>query len=100
MINKILADAKGAFESAGGEGIGRLEKTGTDLDITVILNSVYAVAAVVAVAFIVFGGVQYSMTQGDPGKVRKAGQTIAFAVIGLAIVILATVFTNFVFTSV
>lgn len=97
---EILADIESGLKEAGGKGIETLQKTGQDLNVTAILNFVYSVAAVVAVGFIVFGGIQYTMTQGDPGKVRKAGQTLAFAVIGLVIVILATVFTNFVFTSV
>lgn len=97
---KILADIGEAFKSAGGEGIDRIQKTGADLDITLILNVVYGIAGIVAVAFIVLGGIQYSTGQGDPGKVRQASQTLAFAVIGLIIVLLATVFTNFIFTNV
>lgn len=97
---RVLADLRETFRDAGGEGIERLRNTGTDLDVTLILNVAYGIAAVVAVAFIILGGIQYSTGQGDPGKVRKAGQTLAFAVIGLVIVILAAVLTNFVFTSV
>ena len=96
----ILADIKDTLESAGGKGIDRIKETGKDLDIMGILNFAYAVAAIIAVAFIVFGGIQYSIAQGEPGKVRQAGQTLAFAIVGLIIVLLATVFTNFVFTSV
>ena len=83
-----------------GEGFKRLEKTGGDLDIIVILNFVYAVAGLIAVVFIVLGGIQYSTGQGDPGKIRQASQTLAFAIVGLIIVMLATVLTNFVFNSV
>ncbi len=99
-IMEFFADIKDTFESAGGEGLNRIRQTGTDIDITVILNFVYALAAVIAVAFIVIGGVTYATGQGDPGKIRQAGQTLAFAIIGLIIVLLATVLTNFVFTSV
>lgn len=78
----------------------RLKQTGSDLDITAILNFVYALSGLIAVVFIVYGGILYSTAQGDPGKIKTAGQTLAFAIIGLIIVLLATVFTNFIFTSV
>ncbi len=68
----------------------------SDADITMILNWVYGFAGVVAVGFIVYGAVNYVMTQGDPGKIKQAGQTIAFALIGLAVVLLAAAITNFV----
>ncbi len=68
----------------------------TDASIPTVLNWVYAFAGVVATGFIVYGAVNYVMTQGDPGKIKQAGQTIAFAVIGLAVVLLAAAITNFV----
>ena len=43
-----------------------------------------------------YGAINYVTTQGDPGKIKQAGQTIAFAVIGLAVVLLAAAITNFV----
>lgn len=67
-----------------------------DASITSVLNWVYGFAGVVAVGFIVYGAINYVMTQGDPGKIKQAGQTIAFAVIGLAVVLLAAAITNFV----
>lgn len=67
-----------------------------DLSVTGVLNWVYAFAGLVAVGFIVYGAVNYAMTQGDPGKVKQAGQTIAYAVIGLGIVLLAAAITNFI----
>lgn len=68
----------------------------TDLNIVSVLNWVYAFAGLVAAGFIVYGAVNYAMTQGDPGKIKQAGQTIAFALIGLAVVLLAAAITNFI----
>lgn len=48
-----------------------------------------AMAGLVAVVFIVRGGVEYVMSQGDPGKVQKATRSIIFSVAGLIIVLLA-----------
>ena len=68
----------------------------TNIDVPSILNWVYAFAGLVAVGFIVYGAVNYALTQGDPGKIKQAGQTIAFAIIGLVVVLLAAAITNYV----
>ncbi len=68
----------------------------TSVEIVGILNWVYAFAGLVAAGFIVYGAINYVMTQGDPGKIKQASQTIAFAIVGLIIVLLAAAITNFV----
>ena len=67
-----------------------------NVDILVILNWVYAGAGLVAAGFIVYGAVNYLMAQGEPAKIKQASQTIAFAVIGLIVVLIATAVTNFI----
>ena len=49
------------------------------------------IAGVVAVIFIVIGGISYVTSTGDPSKIQKAKQTITYALIGLAIVGLAEI---------
>ncbi len=56
----------------------------------------YSVAGIVAVIFIVKGGLDYLLSTGDPGKVRKATMSIIYAVAGLVVVILAAVITMFI----
>lgn len=68
----------------------------TGIEVTTILNWIYALGGIVAVGFIVYGAVNYAMTQGDPGKIKQASQTIAYAIIGLVVVLLAAAITNFV----
>lgn len=60
-----------------------------------VLNWIYALAGLIAVGVIIFGAIKYNTAQGDPGKVKQAGQIIAFAVVGLVIVLLAGVITAF-----
>ena len=80
-----------AYESNGcGDG-------GSDQLPTVIqniLDSVILVSGIVAVVFVVIGGVQYMTSAGDPGKVKKARDTILYACIGLVICVLAFVIVN------
>jgi hypothetical protein len=62
-------------------------------DITQILINavqiVLAVAGFAAVGFIIWGGIQYMMSAGDPGRVKKAKDTIVNAVVGLVIVLVS-----------
>jgi heme O synthase-like polyprenyltransferase len=65
-----------------------------------ILNTVYFWAGIVAVGFIVYGGYLYVLSSGDPGKVRKAKDTLLYSVIGLVVVLVAFVVTRFVINGV
>ena len=59
-----------------------------------ILNSIITVMGIVAVIFIVIGGVNYMTSQGDPGKLKKAKDTILYACIGLVVCALAFAIVN------
>lgn len=61
-----------------------------------IINVVIGVIGFVAVAFIIFGGIQYTTSAGDPGKVKKAKDTILYGIIGLVVSMLAYAIVNFV----
>lgn len=63
--------------------------------ITNILYSVILVLGIVAVIFIVKGGVDYITSAGDATKLQKAKNTIIYAVIGLVISVLAFAIVNF-----
>ena len=65
-----------------------------------IINVVIGVIGFVAVAFIIFGGFQYTTSAGDPGKVKKAKDTILYGIIGLVVAMLAYAIVNFVLTNV
>ena len=54
------------------------------------------IAGAVALIFVVYGGIAYTTSAGDPSKLQKAKQTIIYALIGLAIVALAEAITAFV----
>ena len=65
-----------------------------------ILNGIIAVSGLVAVIFIVIGGVNYMTSAGDTSKVEKAKKTILYACIGLAITALAFAIVNFTITNI
>lgn len=71
--------------------------TGTlDSALTSILNAIILIMGIVAVIFIIIGGVNYMTSSGDSNKTKKAKDTILYAVIGLIICALAFAIVNFV----
>lgn len=60
----------------------------------------YSMAGLIAVIFIIKGGIEFMVSQGDPGKIQKAKKELIYAIIGLAIVILAALITGAVINAV
>lgn len=60
------------------------------------INLVLGVAGLIAVAFIIYGGLKYTTSAGDAAKVTSAKNTILYAVIGLVVAGLAFAIVNFV----
>ena len=60
-----------------------------------VLAWVLSIAGLAAVGVIIYGGIKYLTAQGDPGKIKQASQIIAYALIGLIVVMLAGAITAF-----
>jgi hypothetical protein len=54
------------------------------------------IGGLVAVAFVIYGGIQYILSQGEPERAKNARTTIINAIVGLIITMLATAITNFI----
>ncbi len=64
--------------------------------VTSAIQWIIGIAGVVAVIFVVYGGISYTTSSGDPSKLQKAKQTILYALIGLIVVALSELITAFV----
>lgn len=111
MANTLVAKSKDASTSTGGargraqDGLNSIsEVAGGDTDLwtmlTNILNGVFLVIGVIAVVVVIIGGVNYTMSQGDPSKVKKAKDTILYGIIGLVVSLLAFAIVNFVLNNI
>ena len=60
-----------------------------------ILSTIFIWAGIIAVIVLIIGGIYYTISQGDPGKVKKAKETIMYAIIGLIVVSSAFAIVNF-----
>lgn len=65
-----------------------------------IINYGVGFLGLIAVVFLIIGGVQYMTAAGDEGKVEKATKTITNSLIGLAIVILSGLIVNFLLSNI
>lgn len=81
-------------------GAGTAEKRSLMGTLQIVINVVLAVLAFITVAMIIIGGINYSTSQGDAGKVKKAKDTILYGVIGLVVALLAFAIVNFVLVNI
>lgn len=72
--------------------------TDTSLQNTIgnVLSIVFGVLGAISVLVITIAGLQYILSGGDPQKTAKAKDTILYAVIGLAVAVLAFSIVRFV----
>jgi hypothetical protein len=61
-----------------------------------ILDDLIRIAALVAVGYVIYGGIQYVTSQGSPDATGKAQQTIINALIGVVLATLAASIVGFV----
>ena len=54
-----------------------------------IINVVLGIVGIISVFMIIIGGISYTTSSGDTGKVKKAKDTILYSVIGLVVALLS-----------
>lgn len=60
----------------------------------IIVKWIFSIAIPIAVAVIVYSGILFLTSKGDPGKVTKAREMLQYAVIGLAIILVGSGFIS------
>lgn len=65
-----------------------------------IVNLLLYIVGVSAVIVIIISGIKYTTSAGDAGQVANAKRTLLYAVVGLAVAMLAYVIVNWVFRTV
>lgn len=90
--------------SSAGKTVGLNDYIKTDSDkdknlmtiVNTIINLAIGLIGLVAVVMMIIGGFQYTMSQGEAGKVKKAKDTIMYGIIGLVVAILSFAIVKFV----
>ncbi len=71
---------------------------GSDIGLIVlaVIDTMLKVAALVAIGFVIYGGIQYIISQGEPSKANDAKNTIINALVGLVIAMSAAGIVSFI----
>ncbi len=110
MNGIVYAQTTGAYSTENGDSedaiaeiqdnIKRIMIADTEEDfLTVVvelLNLAIKFVGILAVAFLIWGGIKYIISGGDESKTEEANKTIINALVGLGIVLLSGVIVNFV----
>ncbi len=87
-------------QGSGGTSFGNLCGTAGAQDITKLIgtaiNFIFVLAVVIALFYLIWGGVKWLMSQGDKSAVDGARQHIIAALVGLIIIFLSYFILNFV----
>ena len=77
---------------------------GQETDLTgvfkIIINVILGVVGLIAVVMIIIGGINFTTSQVDPAKTKKARDTVLYGIVGLVVALLAFAIVNFVLTNV
>jgi len=78
---------------------GFADPSGTTEVITGAIKVLLAISTIASLLYIVFSGVKYTTSAGDPGKIKSAQSTLLYAVIGLIVSFMAWVILGLVGTA-
>jgi hypothetical protein len=73
-----------------GNNDGGCTKSSIPLVLLALIDIALRIGALVAVAFVIIGGIKFVTSQGEPDSVKSARNTVLNALVGLAIAIVAT----------
>lgn len=71
------------------------EEEDLQLKVKNVLEVVYLWIGIIAVIFVVIGGIKYTTSAGEANKIESAKKTITFSIIGLVVVLAAFAITEF-----
>lgn len=96
LVSTIVSAVNPWGACDGNSGPGCDSTTGAESYIGDIINTVLFIAGVLAVIMLIYGGISYTISAGDSGKITKAKNIIMYSVVGLVVAILAYAIVNFI----
>jgi hypothetical protein len=68
--------------------------------VTTVINVLLLIVGILCVVMIIFGGIRYTTSAGDKGRIDGAKSTLIYAIVGLVVAIVAYALVNWVFGAV
>lgn len=94
IFQKIIARSEGVFDGL------YIPRVDTDGRLEAVFSFLFVIIGIISVIMIIIGGYWYILSGGDPQKVKKAKDTILYAVIGVALSLSAWAIIGFVIGSI
>ena len=99
-LNGAIGDDSCAKDAAESSGMQTGSLFGNGSIINNIINIALFIVGILCVIMIIYSGIRYVISRGNPEEVKNAKNTLLYAIIGLIIAIIAWALVNFVFTSI
>ncbi|MCL2869192.1 pilin [Candidatus Saccharibacteria bacterium] len=96
MLTNVAASTAPATDASSALKQANVPHTNANTALTNILNLAYFAAGIACTVMIVVAGINWIISSGQPDKVKKAQQTLTYAIIGLIIVVSAFAITRFI----
>lgn len=91
----VEGGAQGGADAAKGTGQ-KDDLFGESGMFRIITNTALFIIGAVSVLMLVYGGIRYTISMGDPKNVEAAKNTILYAIVGIVVALLAYAIVNFV----
>lgn len=91
IVASTAEEAKAGVDAIGGEST-------TDLPtfIKTVINLLLFIIGVIAVIYVIIGGIKYVTSNGDAAAVKSAKDTILYAIIGIVVAVMAYAIVNWI----
>lgn len=73
-----------------------IPKASFDATLPNVLRIAFQLSALLSVLFVAIGGIKYTTSNGDPQGIKKAKDTIMYALVGLVVSLSAAIIMSFV----
>lgn len=95
FVHPALAQEEGKWGLGLFQGRGEFVQTGAESVIVNVVMWMMSIIGIVAVAFVIYGGIMYATSSGNEQQIERAKKILLYAIIGLVIAILALTITTF-----
>ncbi|MBQ1344578.1 hypothetical protein IIY59_02530 [Candidatus Saccharibacteria bacterium] len=97
-LKELASALKDGFDGAQEQGGGGVK--GSDTLVKDVITTLVWIVGIASVIVIIYGGILFTTSAGDSGKVKKGKDAILYGIVGLLIAILAYVIVGFVFQNI
>lgn len=99
-LSLAVFPAAAQFDYPDTSGLGIAKGTKLKQPLIDIIDAFLGLSAVVAAAFVIYGGIKYMMSAGDEKGATAGKNAVIYAMIGLVVIGLAAVLVNFVISNI